>query len=76
MQETEVNVTSAYYTSTSDDSLQKPKAPTAGFVNNKRKMLEKNAQEMLFTLGLFKYVATPFFTTISMEELKYLLNKK
>ena len=42
MQETDVNDTSAYYTSTSDDSFQKPKAPTAGFVNNKRKMLEKN----------------------------------
>ena len=41
VQETEVNDTSAA-TSTSDDSFQKPKAPIARLVDNKRKMLEKN----------------------------------
>ena len=41
VRETEVNDTSAS-TSTSDDFFHKPKAPTARFVDNKRKILEKN----------------------------------
>ena len=36
MQETKVNDTSAS-TSTSDDSFQNPKVPTAGFVDKKKK---------------------------------------
>ena len=42
MQETKVNDTSAS-TSTSDDSFQNPKVPTAGFVDKKK----KNAREKL-----------------------------
>ena len=41
MREKEVNDTSAS-TSTTDDFFHKPKAPTARFVDNKRKILEKN----------------------------------
>ena len=39
VRETEVNDTSAS-TSTSDDFFHKPNAPTARFVDNKRKILE------------------------------------
>ena len=42
VQETKVNDTSAS-TSTSDDSFQNPKVPTAGFVDKKK----KNAREKL-----------------------------
>ena len=41
VREREVNDTIAS-TSTSDDFFHKPKAPTARFVDNKRKILEKN----------------------------------
>ena len=41
MRKTEVNDTSAS-TSTSDDFFHKSKAPTARFVDNKRKILDKN----------------------------------